>query len=92
MNDNAEVVANHDEPIPVLAVSGSGSASSDGGSKRDRLKKSLPGSRLTDKLQNVGASLGDSGHSIQDRLFAKFVSRQHNVTSENESNLPEMAG
>ncbi|MCJ1386303.1 hypothetical protein MMC17_009429 [Xylographa soralifera] len=73
MNDNAEVVANHDEPIPVLAVSGSGGASSDGGSKRDRLKKSLPGSSLTDKLQNAGASLSDSGHSIQDRLFAKIL-------------------
>ena len=92
MNDNAEVVANHDEPIPVLAVSGSGGASSDGGGKRDRLKKSLPGSSLTDKLHSAGTSLSDSGHSIQDRLFAKFVSYHHHVTSENESNLPEMAG
>ena len=92
MNDDAEVVANHDGPIPVLAVSGSGGASSDGGSKRDRLKKSLPGSRLTDKFQSAGTSFSGSGLSIQDRLFAKFVSYHHNVTSENESNLPEMAG
>ncbi|MCJ1390578.1 hypothetical protein MMC18_003438 [Xylographa bjoerkii] len=85
MNDNAEVVANRDEPIPVLAVSGSGGVSSDGESKTDRLKKSLPASRLTDKLLNAGASLSDSGHSIQDRLFAKIL--QQVIPGEGSENV-----
>ena len=81
MSNNADVFANRDEPIPVLAVSGSGGASSDGESKRDGLNQSLPSPRWTDKFQNAGASFGDSGHSLQDRLFAKFVSCYRNVTS-----------
>ncbi|MCJ1398558.1 hypothetical protein MMC11_001758 [Xylographa trunciseda] len=85
MNDSVEVLANREEPILLLAVSGSGSASSDGESKRDRLKKSLPGSLLADKLQNVGASLSDSGHSIQDRLFAKIL--QQVVPGESTENV-----
>ncbi|MCJ1479248.1 hypothetical protein MMC13_007933 [Lambiella insularis] len=73
MTDNADVVVNRDEPIPALGAPGSGGASSDGGSKRDRMKASLSGSRLAERLQGAGTSFNDSGHSLQDRLFAKFV-------------------
>ena len=86
MPDSAVAIANRDEPVPVIAVSGIDGASSDGDGKRDRPKRAVLGSKLKDKLQDVaGANFGDSGHSLQDRLFSKFVSCHHNVTLEDEA-------
>lgn len=87
MTDNADVVVNRHEPIPALGVPDRGGASSDGESKRDRLQKSLSGSRLAEKLQGAGAGFNDSSHSLQDRLFAKLVNRHHNVTFQGKGAL-----
>ena len=70
-----DAFVNRDEPIPVINVSGNdagaGGASSDTESKRQKLKKSLSGSKLKDKLHDATKASSDSGQSLQDRLFAK---------------------
>ncbi|MCJ1237542.1 hypothetical protein MMC14_005528 [Varicellaria rhodocarpa] len=75
-----DAFVNRDEPIPVINLNVSGNdapttASSDSDSKRTRLKKAVSGSNLKNKLQHVtGSSSGtESGHSLQDRLFAKIL-------------------
>ena len=72
----ADAFANRDEPVPAIAVSGGldlGDGSSDNNdhsdSKRERLKKQLSGSRLKEKMHDVGKH--ESGASLQDRLFSK---------------------
>ena len=72
-----DAFVNRDEPIPVINLNVSGSdtpltTSSDSEGKRARLKNALSGSNLKNKLQDVvGPSSSESGHSLQDRLFAK---------------------
>lgn len=69
----ADAFVNREEPVPVIAVSGSDSPSSDPKGKRERLKESLGGSKdkLKEKLQDAGSGSKDYGYSLQDRLFAK---------------------
>lgn len=69
----ADALVNREEPIPVIAISGSDSPSSDPKGKRDRLKESLSGSKekLKEKLHDAGSGSKDYGYSLQDRLFAK---------------------
>lgn len=74
MNEyTADAFVNRDEPIPVFAVPGSDSPSSDPKGKRERLKESLSGSKdkLKEKLHETGSGSKDYGYSLQDRLFAK---------------------
>ena len=69
-----DAFANRDEPIPVINVSGNNGTpggSSDSESKRSRLKNLLPSPKLKQKIQDATAGTGESGHSLQDRLFAK---------------------
>ena len=90
---SAVAILNRDEPQPVIVVSGTDGASSDGDGRRDRPKMAVPGSKLKGKLQDVaGANFGESGHSLQDRLFSKFVSCHHNVTLQDEAPVQEVAG
>lgn len=71
----ADALVNRDEPVPVIAVSGNhdlfgtSSDNEQSGSKRERLKESLSGSRLRDKMHGVGRP--DARASLQDRLFSK---------------------
>ena len=72
----ADAFANRDEPAPTVAVSGNPMthcASSDGddhsGSRREKLKEQLSGSKLKEKIHDVRRS--ESGSSLQDRLFSK---------------------
>ncbi len=69
----ADAFVNRDEPIPVIAVSGNETQSSDTKGKRERLKESLSNSnlRLKDKLHDAGSGSKEYGYSLQDRLFAK---------------------
>ena len=69
----ADAFVNREEPIPVIAVSGSDSPSSDPKGKRDRLRDSLTGSKdkLKEKLHDTSSGSKDYGYSLQDRLFAK---------------------
>lgn len=69
----ADAFANREEPIPVIAISGSDSPSSDHKGKRDRLKESLSSSKdkLKEKLHETSLGSKDYGYSLQDRLFAK---------------------
>lgn len=68
----ADAFVNREEPVPVIAVSGSDSPSSDPKGKRDRLKDSLTGSKkLIEKLHDTSSGSKDYGYSLQDRLFAK---------------------
>ena len=67
----ADAFVNRDEPVPVLAVSGTGSLSPDPDSKHSRLKESLSNSKLKEKLQDGIASRSDTGFSLQDRLLTK---------------------
>ncbi len=69
----ADAFANREEPIPVIALSGSDSPSSDPKGKRERLKESLNSSKdkLKDKLHETSSGSKDYGYSLQDRLFAK---------------------
>lgn len=70
----ADAFVNREDPIPVLAISGSDSPSSDPKGKRERLKESLSGSKdkLKEKLHDAaGSGSKDYGYSLQDRLFAK---------------------
>ena len=69
----ADAFVNRDEPIPVIAVSGNETPSSDGKGKRERLKESLSGTnaKLKDKLQDAGSGSKEYGYSLQDRLFTK---------------------
>ena len=72
----ADAFANRDEPIPVINVSGTdapSTPSSDGDSKRSRLMHALATSKSNDKSQDGRANSqgSGSGHSLQDRLFAK---------------------
>ena len=71
----ANVFANREEPIPVIAVTSNEAAVNDGTPdaerKRDKLINSLGGSKIKDKLQDVSAGKAEAGHSIQDRLFTK---------------------
>ena len=85
-------MVNRDEPVPVIVVSGGGAASSDGESKRDRLKQSLSGARLKGKLQDAGANVSDNSRSLQDRIFAKCVNHLLNAIVEDEVPFQEMEG
>ena len=70
----ADAFVNREEPVPVIAISGSDSTSSDPKGKRERLKESLSGSKdkLKEKLlDTAGSGSKDYGYSLQDRLFAK---------------------
>ena len=70
----ADAFANRDEPIPVLAVSGNDTPSSEPTGKRDRLKEALSNSssKVKGKLQEATTSSNkDYGYSLQDRLFTK---------------------
>ena len=70
----ADALVNRQEPIPVIALSGSDSPSSDPKGKRDRLKESLTGSKdkLKEKLYDAtGSGSKEYGYSLQDRFFAK---------------------
>ena len=69
----ADAFVNRDEPIPVIAVSGSDPQSPEVKGKRERLKESLSGAnaKLKDKLQEKGSGSKDYGYSLQDRLFSK---------------------
>ena len=69
----ADAFVNREEPIPVIALSGNDSPSSDPKGKRDRLKDSLSGSKdkLKEKLQDTSSGSKEYGYSLQDRLFAK---------------------
>ncbi len=70
----ADAFVNREEPIPVIAVSGNDSPSSDPKGKCERLKDSLTGSKdkLKEKLHDAaGSGSKDYGYSLQDRLFAK---------------------
>ena len=70
----ADALVNREEPIPIIAISGSDSPSSDPKGKRERLKESLSGSkdRLKEKLHDAtGSGSKDYGYSLQDRLFAR---------------------
>ena len=71
--DTPDAFVNREEPIPVIALPGSDSPSSDPKGKRERLKESLSGSKdkLKEKLHDAGAGSKDYGYSLQDRLFAK---------------------
>ena len=69
-----DAFVNREEPIPVIAVLGSDSPSSDPKGKRERLKESLSGSKekLKEKLHDTaGSGSKEYGYSLQDRLFAK---------------------
>lgn len=69
----ADAFVNRDEPIPVLAVPGNDSPSSEPKGKRDRLKESLSHktAKAKDKLQESTSSNREYGYSLQDRLLAK---------------------
>lgn len=69
----ADAFVNRDEPIPVLAIPGSDSQSSEPKGKRDRLKEALSNktARAKDKLQDSTSSNKEYGYSLQDRLFTK---------------------
>ena len=69
----ADVFVNREEPVPVIAVPGNETQSSDAKGKRERLKESLLGtnSKLKEKLQDAGSGSKDYGYSLQDRLFTK---------------------
>ena len=93
MADSAVAIVDRDGPFPVIAVSGIDGASSDGDGKRDRPKSAVPDAKLKGKLLDAaGASFRESGHSLQDRLFSKFVSYHHNVTVQDEAPVQEVAG
>ena len=68
-----DALVNRKEPIPVIAIPGSDSPSSDPKGKRDKLKDSLQGSKdkLKEKLQDTASGSKEYGYSLQDRLFAK---------------------
>lgn len=74
---NADVFINRYESSPVLQIPGNhdGVLSSDSEDKHDRVRQpQSASSRLKDKLNDAaGAGLRESSHSLQDRLFAKFV-------------------
>lgn len=70
----ADALVNREEPIPIIAVSGSDSTSSDPKGKRERLKESFSGSKdkLKERLHDAaGSGSKDYGYSLQDRLFSK---------------------
>ncbi|KAL9117078.1 MAG: hypothetical protein Q9187_006390, partial [Circinaria calcarea] len=70
-----DAFANRDEPIPAINVSassGTSGVSSDSESKRSRLKNLIPSPKLKKKTQDATSDAGESGHSLQDRLFAKI--------------------
>ena len=72
----ADALVNREEPIPVIQLSGRDAPSSDSDSKRQKLKDTLSGSKLKQKLQDAASSKLESktesgGNSLQDRLFAK---------------------
>ncbi|KAL8747574.1 MAG: hypothetical protein Q9190_000558 [Brigantiaea leucoxantha] len=69
----AEALVNRDEPMPVIAVSGTNSPSPDPDSKRERLKASLSTSKLKEKLQDGTKSRSETGYSLQDRLLTKLL-------------------
>ncbi|KAK5053108.1 hypothetical protein LTR84_002082 [Exophiala bonariae] len=80
----AEVFANRDEPVPLIAVSQSdidtSSSEPEPTSRRSRLKRSLSPSRLKTKGQEFAAAQLDKSQlspgtkgSLQDRLFSKVL-------------------
>ncbi|KAI4120272.1 MAG: hypothetical protein LQ338_007137 [Usnochroma carphineum] len=77
----ADAFVNRDEPVPVLAFTGTGSPSTDPESKRSRLKESLSNSKLKEKIQDGANSRSETGFSLQDRLLTKLL--QQVIPSEN---------
>lgn len=85
MDDRTEdALVNRNEAVPVIAVAGNDSSSSDlPKGKRERLKESLSGSALKESLAGTTSKLKDKlhetssgsskdyGYSLQDRLFTK---------------------
>lgn len=85
MDDHTEdAFVNRNEPVPVIAIAGNDTPSSDlPKGKRERLKESLSGSALKESLSGTTSKLKDKlhetgsgsnkeyGYSLQDRLFAK---------------------
>ncbi|KAL8804308.1 MAG: hypothetical protein Q9200_005882 [Gallowayella weberi] len=67
----ADAFVNRDEPVPVLAFSGTGSPPPDPENKRSRLRESISNSKLKEKLQDGANSRSDTGFSLQDRLLTK---------------------
>jgi hypothetical protein len=75
-NPSADALVNRDEPIPTIQRSGRDAISSDSDSKRQKIKDTLSGSKLKNKLQDAVSNKLESktdsgGNSLQDRLFAK---------------------
>lgn len=75
-SSTADAFANREEPIPVIQLPGRDTTSSDSDSKRQKIKDTLSGSKLKQKLQDAASSKleskSESGvNSLQDRLFAK---------------------
>lgn len=78
--DEAEVFANRDEPVPVLTVTNSDDASTseaEGGGKRKKLKEAFSASKMKEKMQDISHAQEEkvdgstSSPSLHDRLFAK---------------------
>ncbi|KAI4217046.1 MAG: hypothetical protein LQ351_000354 [Letrouitia transgressa] len=69
----ADAFVNRDEPIPVIAVPRTESSSPDPDSKRSKLKSSIPGSKIKEKLQHGANSRSETGFSLQDRLLTKLL-------------------
>lgn len=75
-NPSTDALVNRDEPIPAIQRSGRDAISSDSDSKRQKIKDTLSGSKLKNKLQDAVSNKLESktesgGNSLQDRLFAK---------------------
>ncbi|KAI4257352.1 MAG: hypothetical protein L6R42_005733, partial [Xanthoria sp. 1 TBL-2021] len=83
MDENtADAFVNRDEPVPLLAFSGTtGSPSPDPESKRSRLRESISNSKLKEKLQDGASSRSETGFSLQDRLLTKLL--QQVIPTEN---------
>ncbi len=78
--DEADVFANRDEPVPLLTVTNSDDASTseaEGDGKKKRLKDALSISKMKEKVQDVSHAQGEKGDggtsspSLHERFFAK---------------------
>ncbi|KAI4266484.1 MAG: hypothetical protein L6R38_008715 [Xanthoria sp. 2 TBL-2021] len=85
----ADAFVNRDEPVPLLAFSGTtGSPSPDPESKRSRLRESISNSKLKEKLQDGASSRSETGFSLQDRLLTKLL--QQVIPTENIEELLDL--
>lgn len=77
MENYTDALVNREEQIPAIQLqSGRDATSSDSDSKRQKIKNTLSGSKLKQKLQDAALDKLESksdtgGQSLQDRLFAK---------------------